>query len=254
MPTAFEGKIALVTGAAGGIGLATAKAFALAGASVVVADHNEKLLNEATEKLRGEGHNVLAVTCDVSDKAQVAAMIDLAVKTYSRLDAAFNNAGINCNATPMAETDDEVFDRLININLRGAWNCMKGELRQMVAQGSGAIVNCSSIGGIVGTPGRTAYSASKHAIIGLTQSAAFEYANKGIVINAVCPGMVDTPMTMRMTDNYDPEIVKRMISQAPIGRFGRPEEIASAVVLLCSPGASFTIGHVMAVDGGFLTR
>ena len=154
----------------------------------------------------------------------------------------------------MAETDDEVFDRLININLRGAWNCMKGELRQMVAQGSGAIVNCSSIGGIVGSPGRTAYSASKHAIIGLTQSAAFEYANKGIVINAVCPGMVDTPMTMRMTKNYDLEIVKRMISQAPIGRFGRPEEIASAVVWLCSPGASFTIGHVMVVDGGFLTR
>ena len=145
MHTTFEGKVALVTGAAGGIGLATAKAFALTGASVVVADHNEKLLNEAAEKLRGEGHNVLAVTCDVSDKAHVAAMIDLAVKTYGRLDAAFNNAGINCNATPMAETDDEVFDRLININLRGAWNCMKGELRQMVAQGSGAIVNCSSI-------------------------------------------------------------------------------------------------------------
>ena len=134
-------------------------------------------MNEAAEKLRGEGHNVLAVTCDVSDKAQVAAMIDLAVKTYGRLDAAFNNAGINCAETPMVETDDEVFDRLININLRGAWNCMKGELRQMVAQGSGAIVNCSSIGGIVGSPGRTAYSASKHAIIGLTQSAAFEYAN-----------------------------------------------------------------------------
>jgi NAD(P)-dependent dehydrogenase (short-subunit alcohol dehydrogenase family) len=125
---------------------------------------------------------------------------------------------------------------------------MKGELRQMVAQGSGAIVNCSSIGGIVGSPGRTAYSASKHAIIGRTQSAAFEYANKGVVINAVCPGMVDTPMTKRMTNNYDPEIVNRMISQAPIGRFGRPEEIAPAVVWLCSPGASFTIGHVMAVE------
>jgi NAD(P)-dependent dehydrogenase (short-subunit alcohol dehydrogenase family) len=118
----------------------------------------------------------------------------------------------------------------------------------------GAIVNCSSIGGIVGSLGRTAYSASKHATIGLTQSAAFEYANKGIVINAVCPGMVDTPMTMRMSNNYDPEIVKRMISQAPIGRFGRPEEIAAAVVWLCSPEASFTIGHAMAVDAGFLTR
>jgi NAD(P)-dependent dehydrogenase (short-subunit alcohol dehydrogenase family) len=153
MHTAFEGKVALVTGAAGGIGLATAKAFALAGASVVVADQNENLVNEAADKLREEGHNVLAVTCDVSDKAQVAAMINLAVKTYGQLDAAFNNAGINCVATPMAETDDEVFDRLININLRGAWNCMKGELRQMVAQGSGAIVNCSSIGGIVGSPG-----------------------------------------------------------------------------------------------------
>ncbi len=150
MHTTFEGKEALVTGAAGGIGLATAKAFALAGASVVVADDNEELLNEAAEKLRLEGHNALAVRCDVSDQAQVAAMIDLAVKTYGRLDAAFNNAGIHCSATPMAETDDELFDRLININLRGAWNCMKGELRQMVIQGRGAIVNCSSIGGIVG--------------------------------------------------------------------------------------------------------
>lgn len=254
MNTSFEGKVALVTGAGGGIGLATAKEFAQAGAAVVIADQNEESVNAAGERLRQEGYNVLAVHCDVSDKVQVVAMIDLAVKTYGKINAAFNNAGVNCDAVPMAETDDAIFDRLININLRGVWNCMKAEIRQMMAQGSGAIVNCSSIGGIVGSPGRTAYSASKHGIIGLTMSAANEYADKGIVINAVCPGIVDTPMTERITNHYDPKIVKRMTALAPIGRFGRPEEIASAVVWLCSPGASFMCGHVMAVDGGFLTR
>jgi NAD(P)-dependent dehydrogenase (short-subunit alcohol dehydrogenase family) len=140
----------------------------------------------------------------------------------------------------------------MNVNLRGVWNCMKGELRQMMAQGSGAIVNCSSIGGLRGSKGRSAYSASKHAVIGLTRSAALDYADKGIRINAVCPGMVNTPMAVLVTKNYDSEIVRRMVAQEPIGRFGQPEEIAAAVVWLCSPAASFMVGHAMAVDGGFL--
>ncbi|MGA2550291.1 MAG: glucose 1-dehydrogenase [Burkholderiaceae bacterium] len=250
----FAGKVALVTGGAGGIGLASAREFGRAGAAVVIADRDEELLASADLQLRNEGMEVLSISCDVSDTTQVKAMLEAALRAYGRLDAAFNNAGLNCDATPMAETDDELFERLMNTNLRGVWNCMKAELPPMLAQGSGAIVNCSSIGGIVGSPGRTAYSASKHGIIGLTMSAANEYVSKGILINAVCPGMVDTPMMSRVTHDYDPEIVGRMTSLAPIGRFGRPEEIAAAVIWLCSPGASFICGHVLVVDGGFLTR
>src|SRR5215213_1411213 len=147
----FEGQVALVTGAGGGIGLATAKAFAEAGASVVVADRNTALLEEANEGLRSAGYDAIAVTCDVTDRVQVKAMIERAVSTYGRLDAAFNNAGINSDGVPMLETDDEEFDGIIDVNVRGVWNCMKAELRQMMAQGSGAIVNCSSIGGMVGS-------------------------------------------------------------------------------------------------------
>ncbi len=254
MKKTFAGMVALVTGGAGGIGLASAREFGRAGASVVIADDDEELLDDAAVQLRSEGLQVLSIPCDVSDRIQVRAMLEQTLDAYGRLDAAFNNAGLNCDAKPMAETDDGMFDRLIDTNLRGVWNCMKAELPPMLAQGGGAIVNCSSIGGIVGSPGRTAYSASKHGIIGLTMSAANEYASKGIVINAVCPGMVDTPMMNRMTNGHDPSIVNRLTSLAPIGRFGRPEEIASAVLWLCGPGASFMCGHVLAVDGGFLTR
>jgi len=254
MTGVLEGKVALVTGAGGGIGLATAKAFAEAGASVVVADRDEELIGKAAEGLRSAGYTTIGVTCDVTDKAQVTAMIEQAVDTYGRLDAAFNNAGVNSDSAPLLDTDDEEFDRIINVNLRGMWNCMKAELRQMLAQGSGAIVNCSSIGGMVGSKGRSAYSASKHAVIGLTRSAALEYAAQGIRINAVCPGMINTPMAIAVTKNYDPEIVKAMVAREPIGRFGEPEEIAAAVVWLCTPAASFMVGHAMAVDGGFLAQ
>ena len=177
-------------------------------------------------------------------------MIDRTVSTFGRLDAAFNNAGVQSPATEMADAGLEEFDRIIAINLRGVWSCMKYELRRMREQGSGAIVNCSSIGGLIGLPGRATYHASKHGVIGLTRSAALEYASRGIRINAVCPGTIDTPMVADMLAK-EPEAMKEILRDQPIGRLGRPEEIASAVLWLCSPGASFVIGHALAVDGGF---
>jgi len=254
MSRVLVGNVALVTGAGRGIGLAAAKALTQAGASVVVADRDAEVIGTAVERLRSAGHNAIAVTCDVTDKVQVAAMVDRTVGTYGRLDAAFNNAGVNSDSAPLLDTSDEEFERVIDINLRGVWNCMKAELRQMTAQGAGVIVNCSSIGGMVGSKRRSAYSASKHAVIGLTRSAALDYATSGIRINAVCPGIINTPMAAEVTKNYDPEIVKAMVAREPIARFGEPEEIAAAVVWLCSPAASFMIGHAMAVDGGVLAQ
>jgi NAD(P)-dependent dehydrogenase (short-subunit alcohol dehydrogenase family) len=249
----FEGQVALVTGAGGGIGLAAASAFAEAGASVIVADRDSALIETAADVLRSAGHQALAVTCDVTDRGQVKAMVEQAVSTYGRLDAAFNNAGINCDAAPMSETEDDEFDNILNVNLRGVWNCMKAELRQMMAQSSGAIVNCSSIGGMRGSKGRAAYSASKFGVIGLTRAAALDYADKGVRINAVCPGIIgNTPMATRVTKNNNPDIVKAFVAAEPIGRLGEPEEIAAAVLWLCSPGASFMVGHAMVIDGGIL--
>jgi NAD(P)-dependent dehydrogenase (short-subunit alcohol dehydrogenase family) len=249
----FEGQVALVTGAGGGIGLATASAFAEAGAFVIAADRNAALVEAAANQLRSAGRQALAVTCDVTDRGQVRAMIEQAVGTYGRLDAAFNNAGVNYDAAQMTETEDEEFDNVLNINLRGVWNCMKAELRQMMAQGSGAIVNCSSIGGMRGSKGRAAYSASKFGVIGLTRAAALDYADKGVRINAVCPGIIgNTPMAASVTKNYDPDIIKAFVAAEPIGRLGEPEEIAAAVLWLCSPAASFVLGHAMVVDGGIL--
>ena len=254
MNICLEGKVALVTGAGAGIGLATAQAFAEAGAAVALADVDEDAVRSAVERLLAAGYKALAIRCNVADKSDVAAMVDQTVSAFGRLDAAFNNAGVNSDGADLMETGDDEFDRIINVNLRGVWNCMKAELRQMTVRGSGAIVNCSSIGGMVGSKGRSAYSASKHAVIGLTRSAALDYAKQGIRINAVCPGIIDTPMAVAVTKNHDPEIVKAMVAREPIGRFGEPEEIASAVVWLCTPAASFMVGHAMAVDGGVLAQ
>src|SRR6266567_254346 len=233
----FRGQVALVTGASSGMGLATTRAFAEAGAAVVLADINEEALRTATDELTSAGHQAIGVTCDVSDEAQVEAMVARAGASFGRLDMAFNNAGIQVPPSEAADEPAEHFDRVNAINLRGVWACMKHELRHMRAQGSGAIVNCSSLGGLVGLPSRAAYHASKHGVIGLTKSAALEYAPRGIRINAVCPGIINTPMVAGMLASQA-EAMKEIMKDVPIGRLGRAEEIASAVLWLCSPGAS----------------
>jgi NAD(P)-dependent dehydrogenase (short-subunit alcohol dehydrogenase family) len=246
----FEGQVALVTGAAVGMGFATAKAFAEAGAAVALADVDQAAVQRAADQLVQAGHQALAIRCNVAEDEEVAAMIEKTVGAFGRLDAAFNNAGVQSPALETADVEIQEFDRVNAINLRGVWSCMKYELRHMRTQGSGAIVNNSSIGGLIGLPGRAAYHASKHGVLGMTKSAALEYAARGIRINAVCPGTIDTPMVAEMLAK-EPQAMKEILRDQPIGRLGRPEEIAAAVIWLCSAGASFVIGHALVVDGGF---
>lgn len=250
MNLSFENKVALVTGAASGIGLATAKAFAETGAAVTLADVHEDAVRSAAEELLAAGAKAIAVRCNVAAEAEVAAMVAQTVSTFGRLDAAFNNAGVQSPAVETADSTSEEFDRVTAINLRSVWLCMKYELLQMRKQGSGAIVNNSSIGGLIGLPGRAIYHASKHGVLGLTKSAALEYAAKGIRINAVCPGTINTPMVAEMLAK-EPDAMKEIMRDQPIARLGEPEEIAAAVLWLCSPGASFVVGHALTVDGGF---
>ena len=250
MKITFEGKVALVTGAASGMGFAAAKSFAESGAAVVLADVNKEKVDKAAKDLTEKGYKAIAVICDVSDETQVKAMVDKAVETFGRLDAAYNNAGVNSPMTDTADLDPEEYDRIMNIDLRSVWLCMKYELKQMRTQGSGAIVNWSSLGGLVGNPGRAAYHAAKHGILGMTKSAAIEYAPKGIRINAVCPGIIETPMVEMMVETGD--LSKEAgAALAPIGRLGSAEEVADVVLWLCSSASTFVIGQSISVDGGY---
>ena len=247
----MKNKVALVTGAASGIGLATAKAFAQAGASVVLADWTESGVNAAAESLRKEGYKTLAIVCDVSHDEQVEEMVNKTIATFGRLDAAFNNAGVQNKLAGAADQTIEDFERVTSINLRGVWSCMKYELQQMRKQGSGTIVNCSSIGGILGGAQRGTYHAAKHGVIGLTKSAALEFAPQGIRINTVCPGLIHTAMADEMIAGGQKDALDDMLKAVPVGRLGRPEEIANAVLWLCSDASSLVVGHTLVIDGGY---
>ena len=253
MSNNFQGKVALVTGAASGIGLATTTAFAESGAAVVLADLDIAAAEAATQNLIDAGHKAIAVRCNVADESDAAAMVEKAVSAFGRLDMAFNNAGLHVPVANTADAEAKDFDLAIAVNLRGVWNCLKHELRQMRKQGSGVVVNCSSNSGLAGLANLGAYTASKHGVIGLTKSAALEYAPMGIRVNVVCPGPIETPMVKKALTTA-PEHMAAVIKEIPLGRLGRPEEIAGAVLWLCSPSASFVIGHALAVDGGYTAR
>ena len=245
----YTGKVAFVTGAANGIGRATALAFAREGAGVVVADVSEQGNQETARMIEKQGGRTLAVRCDVSRVEDVRAALDKTVETFGRLDFAFNNAGIEYTIQPVDEITEGEWDRIIDIDLRGVFLCMKHEIPLMLKQGGGAIVNTSSGAGVKGFKGGAAYVAAKHGVVGLTKAAALDYAPSNIRINAVCPGIIDTPMMDRFSGGTA-EGRQAVIAQEPIGRMGTPEEIAATVVWLCSDAAAFVVGHAMVIDGG----
>ncbi len=248
MELPFIGKVALVTGAASGIGRASALAFAR---EVVVADVNVAGGEETVALCRAANTDAIFVRCDVSQSNEVEQLIAQAVDTFGRIDFAHNNAGIEGVQAMLVDYPEEVWDRVIDINLKGVWLCMKYEIRQMLQQGGGAIVNTSSVAGLSGSRGVSAYVASKHGIVGITKAAALEYARSGIRVNAICPGTIHTAMIDRFTQG-DPEVLAQFAEGEPIGRLGSPEEVANAVVWLCSEQASFITGATLPVDGGRL--
>jgi NAD(P)-dependent dehydrogenase (short-subunit alcohol dehydrogenase family) len=248
MVPAFSGKVALVTGAASGIGRASALAFAKAGAKVVVADISVEGGEETVELCRAENTDSFFVQCDVSKSMDVEILVRKAVEYYGRIDYAHNNAGIEGPQALTGDYPEEQFDRVVAINLRGVFLSMHYEIPHMLRQGGGAIVNTASVAGLVGTRGTIAYVASKHAVVGMTKSAALEYARSNIRVNCVCPGVIHTAMIDRFTHG-DPEALAQYAEGEPVGRMGTPEEVANAVIWLCSDQASFVTGHALAVDG-----
>lgn len=248
----FNGKAALITGAAGGIGFCAARLFAQAGAKVMLADINEALLLESVQKLTADGLTAVCQKCDVSDEADVRSLVDKTMEVFGRLDFAYNNVGIHAKVRKkLAETERDDFDHVMAVNLGGIWNCLKYEILAMQKRGQGgAIVNCSSQGGVVGIADISAYCASKHAIIGLTRSAALEYAREGIRINVICPGTCETPM-VEQAIRQSPVHMAKVIDAIPLGRMATAEEIASMVLFLCSDYGGSAIGQVISIDGGY---
>lgn len=251
MEKIFEDKVAIVTGGSFGIGRAAAITFAKRGAKVMIADCVED--DETLNIIKGFGGEAIFFKCDVSDDTNVRLMVETTVKKFRRLDFAFNNAGVEGASAPTQDCTEKNWERTVNVNLKGVWLCMKYEIPYLLKQGKGAIVNNASIAGLVGFPGIPAYVASKHGVLGLTKNAALENAKLGIRVNAVCPGVIKTPMVDRFTGK-NKEVEKQFENMEPIGRMGQPEEVAEAVIWLCSDASSFVTGHSMAVDGGWIAQ
>lgn len=246
----MERQTVIVTGAASGMGEAAARLFVESGMAVMLADIDGRAVKRVADALIERGFEAAWTACDVTSEEDVKALVGKTVERFGRLDAAYNNAGIMPDRIETADTPSEAFDRVIAVNLKGVWLCMKYELQQMKRQGFGAIVNASSIGGLVGAAGRAGYHAAKHGVVGLTKSAALEYASAGIRIDAVCPGTICTPMVDEMIRSGN-LVEEEALRFAPVGRFGQPEEVAAAVLWLCSPAASYITGQAIAVDGGY---
>ncbi|UUY07281.1 SDR family oxidoreductase [Pseudomonas sp. J452] len=249
MSMTFSGKVALVTGGAAGIGRATALAFAGEGLQVVVSDVDVAGGEGTVQLIREAGGDALFVRCDVTREAEVKVLMERTLAAYGRLDYAFNNAGIEIEKGKLAEGSEAEFDAIMGVNVKGVWLCMKHQIPLLLAQGGGAIVNTASVAGLGAAPKMSIYAASKHAVIGLTKSAAVEYGKKKIRVNAVCPAVIDTDMWRRAAET-DPKKAEFVAGMHPVGRIGRVEEIATAVLYLCCDGAGFTTGHSLAVDGG----
>lgn len=247
--TTQDRKVAFVTGAASGIGRATAEAFVARGYATVLADREAAAGEQLQETLRRSGECSF-IRCDVTDDSNVHAAIEQAVAIYGRIDAAFNAAGINGDAALMADGTQENWNRVIAVDLTGVWSCMRYEIRQMLRNGGGAIVNCASTAGLVAAEQLAPYVAAKHGVVGLTKAASLEYIRQGIRVNAVCPGMINTPMF----DSIPPDVAQALVASSPIGRFGTPAEIAAAVLWLCDASASFVTGHALVADGGWTAR